>query len=67
MQTDVALEYENKILITDAKFYSHNILQNHRKDMHEAGNLYQIFSYIKNKQVGVQGNDVEVSGMYFML
>ena len=63
MQTDVTLEYGNKILIIDAKFYSHNILQNYGKDMHRTGNLYQIFSYVKNKQVEMQGNDIEVSGM----
>lgn len=32
MQTDVTLEHENEILIIDAKFYSHNILQNYGKD-----------------------------------
>ena len=63
MQTDVTLEYENKILIIDAKFYSNNILQNYGKDMHRTGNLYQIFSYVKNKQIEVQGKNVEVSGM----
>ena len=64
MQTDVTLEYENKILIIDAKFYSHNILQNYGKNMHRTGNLYQIFAYVKNKQIEMQENeDVEVSGM----
>ena len=63
MQTDVTLEYENKILIIDAKFYSHNILQNYGKDMHRTGNLYQIFAYVKNKEVEMQGKGMEVSGM----
>ena len=63
MQTDVTLEYENKILIIDAKFYSHNILQNYGKDMHRTGNLYQIFAYVKNKQIEMRGKDMEVSGM----
>ena len=63
MKTDVTLEYGNKILIIDAKFYSHNILQNYGKDMHRTGNLYQIFSYVKNKQIEMQGKDVKVSGM----
>ena len=63
MQTDVTLEYENKILIIDAKFYSHNILQNYGKDMHRTGNLYQIFAYVKNKQIEMQGKGMEVSGM----
>ena len=63
MQTDVTLEYENKILIFDAKFYSQNISENYGKNIHLTGNLYQIFTYVKNKQIEMQGNDVEVSGM----
>ena len=31
--------------------------------MHRTGNLYQIFTYVKNKQIEVLGNDVEVGGM----
>ena len=63
MQTDVTLEYENKILIIDAKFYSHNISKNYGKDIHRTGNLYQIFTYVKNKELEMQGKDMEVSGM----
>jgi len=63
MKTDVTLEYENKILIIDAKFYSHNTSQNYGKNIHRTGNLYQIFTYVKNKEVELQGKDVEVSGM----
>ena len=32
MKTDVTLEYEDKILIIDAKFYSHNTLENFGKN-----------------------------------
>ena len=49
MQTDVTLEYENKILIIDAKFYSQNISENYGRNIHLTGNLYQIFTYVKNK------------------
>lgn len=63
MKTDVTLEYENKILIIDAKFYKHNTAQNFGKDIHHTSNLYQIFTYVKNKQVEVKEKDVEVSGM----
>lgn len=63
MKTDVTLEYENKILILDAKFYSSNISENYGKNIHITGNLYQIFTYVKNKQIEIQANDVEVSGM----
>ena len=63
MQTDVTLEHENKILIIDAKFYSSNTSQNYGKNIHRTGNLYQIFTYVKNKEVEMQGKDIEVSGM----
>ena len=63
MKTDVTLEYGGKILIIDAKFYSSNTSQNYGKDMHHSGNLYQIFTYVKNKSLELEGNDVEVSGM----
>lgn len=63
MKTDVTLEYGNRILIIDAKFYSSNTSQNYGKDMHHSGNLYQIFTYVKNKQAELQGKGYEVSGM----
>ena len=63
MKTDVTLEHENRIMIIDAKFYSHSTSQNYGKNIHHAGNLYQIFTYVKNKQMELQGKDIEVSGM----
>ena len=63
MQTDVTLECEGKILIIDAKYYGHNLSKHYGKDIHHTGNLYQIFTYVKNKELEMQGNDVEVSGM----
>ena len=63
MQTDVTLEYENKILIIDAKYYGRNLSKNYGKDIHHTSNLYQIFTYVKNKEIEMQGNDVEISGM----
>ena len=63
MQTDVTLEHENKILIIDTKFYSHNTSENYGKNIHHTSNLYQIFTYVKNKEVELQGKGFEVSGM----
>ena len=63
MQTDVTLECEGKILIIDAKYYGHNLSKHYGKDIHHTGNLYQIFTYVKNKELEMQGNDVEVSWM----
>ncbi len=63
MKTDVTLEYENRILIIDAKFYKSNTSENYGKKIHHTNNLYQIFTYVKNKEVEVKGNGIEVSGM----
>jgi 5-methylcytosine-specific restriction enzyme subunit McrC len=63
MKTDVTLEFENKILIIDAKFYTLNTLENYGKNIHHSSNLYQIFTYVKNKEVELQGKDIEISGM----
>lgn len=63
MQTDVTLEYENRILIIDAKYYGRNLSKNYGKDIHHSSNLYQIFTYVKNKELELQGKDYEISGM----
>lgn len=67
MKMDVTLEYENKILIIDAKFYAHNTSQNYGKNIHHTSNLYQIFTYVKNKDLEVKGKGVEVSGMLLLV
>lgn len=63
MKTDVTLEYGDKILIIDAKFYSQNTSENFGKNIHRTENLYQIFTYVKNKEAEIQGKGIEVSGM----
>lgn len=63
MKTDVTLECGHKILIIDAKFYTQNTSENFGKKIHHTSNLYQIFTYVKNKDLELQGKDVEVSGM----
>ena len=60
MQTDITLEYENKILIIDAKYYSKSTQSYYDKKTIHSHNLYQIFTYVKNKDI--QTKD-EVSGM----
>ena len=51
MKTDITLEYNGKTLIIDTKYYS-NILRDNslydKRTIH-TGNMYQIFSYVKNK------------------
>lgn len=49
MKTDVTIKYEDLTLIIDAKFYTH-ILQTgqYGNSTLKSGNLYQIFTYVKN-------------------
>ena len=60
MQTDVTLEYEGKILIIDAKYYSKTTQSRFETKTLHSNNLYQIFTYVKNKEVEVED---EVAGM----
>ena len=60
MQTDITLEYDNKILIIDAKYYSKTTQSYYDTKTIHSHNLYQIFTYVKNKELEVKD---EVSGM----
>ena len=57
MQSDILLEYKGKILIIDAKYYEHTlqIQEKYRSQTIHSANLYQIFSYVKNKDVWHNG------------
>lgn len=59
MQSDIMLAHGNRILIIDAKYYSHNTQKKYDAISLHSNNLYQIFTYVKNK--AVEGGDV--SGM----
>ena len=59
MQSDIMLSYENKTLIIDAKYYSHTTQVQYDVNTLHSNNLYQIFTYVKNKAVA----GGEVSGM----
>ena len=60
MQTDITLSHGEKILIIDAKFYSHVTQKYFDTHKLHSQNLYQIFTYVKNKSART---DSEVSGM----
>ena len=53
------------MLIIDAKYYAATMQSNFDKRTVHSGNLYQIFAYVKNKQITFEraGKSVEVSGM----
>ena len=60
MKTDVMLRLNERILIIDAKYYGKTLQKNYDKQSIHSSNLYQIFSYVKNQDVGNTGN---VSGV----
>ena len=63
MQTDIMLSYGNRVLIIDAKYYAHTTqTQYDIRTLHSA-NLYQIFTYVKNKEAELANVPHEVSGM----
>jgi len=63
MQSDIMLTYENKVLIIDAKYYTHTTQVQYDTHSLHSGNLYQIFTYVKNKETELVDQLHEVSGM----
>ena len=63
MQTDIMLEHRGKVLIIDAKYYSHNTQTQFDVHTMHSSNLYQIFTYVKNKEAELKNVPHEVSGM----
>jgi len=62
MKTDITIEYQGRTFIIDAKYYSHTMQTNslyNNQTLH-SGNLYQIFTYVKNKDREADG---KVSGV----
>lgn len=59
MKSDITLTYGRNILIIDAKYYSHTTQVRFDKHTIHSNNLYQIFTYVKNKN----SIDKTVSGM----
>lgn len=62
MYTDITLQYGDKTLIIDAKYYTDILSNSHHstRGKYNSGNLYQIFSYVKNRDTEATGN---VEGM----
>lgn len=60
MQSDIMLTQGEKTLIIDAKYYSHATQVQYGKHTLHSNNIYQIFAYVKNQDVGNTGN---VSGL----
>ena len=65
MQSDIMLQRGEKVLIIDAKYYEHSTQVQFDKHTLHSGNLYQIFTYVKNKEYELREKDHTVSGMLF--
>lgn len=63
MQSDITLSSGNKVLIIDAKYYTHTTQIRFDKHTLHSNNLYQIFTYVKNKDSEFKNIPHEVSGM----
>ena len=63
MQTDIMLSQGNNILIIDAKYYSRMTQQQYGTNTLHSNNLYQIFTYVKNKEFELKELKHTVSGM----
>ena len=63
MQSDITLSKNSNILIIDAKYYTHTTqVQYDTRTLH-SNNLYQIFTYVKNRDAEFKGQAHTVSGM----
>ena len=63
MRTDITLRKGNTVLIIDAKYYEHNTQVYQGRHSIHSDNLYQIFSYVKNKDYELRDKEHKVSGM----
>ncbi len=64
MQTDITLQTkdESRTLVIDAKYYTHNMLTQFGSEKIVSGNLYQVFSYVKNLEAQNDGTK-QIAGM----
>ncbi len=56
MQSDIMLTRGEKTLIIDAKYYSHTTQVQYGKHTLHSQNVYQIFTYVMNQDIGNTGN-----------
>ena len=63
MQSDIHLRKGNTVLIIDAKYYSHTMQTQFDKHTVHSNNMYQIFTYVKNRDYQFGEEEHKVSGM----
>lgn len=63
MQSDITLSRGHTVLIIDAKYYAHTMQTQYDARTLHSNNLYQIFTYVKNRDAGFGDAPHAVSGM----
>ena len=63
MQSDIMLRRGDRVLIIDAKYYEHSTQVQFDKHTLHSGNLYQIFTYVKNKEYELRDREHKVAEM----
>lgn len=63
MQSDIMLTKGDTVLIIDAKYYTHTTQTYYDVHKLHSSNLYQIFTYVKNKDIEFGNKSHTVSGM----
>ncbi len=63
MQSDIMLTQGSRVLIIDAKYYTHTMQTRYDAHTLHSNNLYQIFTYVKNKDIALGEEPHTVSGM----
>ncbi len=63
MRSDITIAYESKVLVIDAKYYTHTTQVRYDTHTIHSNNLYQIFTYVKNKDSQFTNKPHEVSGL----
>ena len=63
MKTDITLHNGDRTLIIDTKYYGRMMQEQFDKQTIHSGNLYQIFTYVKNREAALAGAEHKVSGM----
>ena len=63
MQSDIHLQKGNTVLIIDAKYHSHTTQTQYDKHTLHPNNMYQIFTYVKNRDYEFGEEEHIVSGM----
>lgn len=63
MQSDITLTKGSDVLIIDTKYYAHTMQTQYDVNTLRSNNLYQLFTYVKNKDTGFGEQPHKVSGM----